>query len=275
MNIPFKIDLSSRQYHRVMDFLCPLMVGGTLAVGTLIVRPEIRAFFFSISEIGYYSKLAVLVFFCLVLGYMFIASIESLVVWVLRLTNRLTKNWVAGQIVSNPPWLSKSWQLVAREMIGDKFLPANLWADEEAKIRDAKKSAEQISDQNKKKTAMENIGRLELDLQKNARQWHGWYLILKEYFDLPDQTVRESFYAYGTVHAIGWVGILLVFVSRHFYWLPIAFCALLIAYGIRGLIYRMRCGGFFGSDNQGIPLTAAMLHDVRKDPSDKLTGLRY
>lgn len=259
-----------------MDFICPLMVGGTLVVGTLILRPEARAFFFSIREVGYYSKLTVLAVACLISGYLLIAAIETVMYRVLMLANRLTKNRLAGRkMVSNPPWLSKNWQLVAKDMIGDRFLPAMLWVDEQAAIKDAKFRAEQMSDQNKKKAEMDNIQKLELDSQDNARQWKGWYYVLREYFDLPDQATRESFYTVSTIHALGWVGILLIFVSRHFSWLAILWCGLLIIYGIGGLIYRMRCGGYFGFDNQLTPLIAAMLHNIRKEPSDKLTGLKY
>lgn len=236
-----------------------------LVTGYLFLRPDFRNHFFSTNGVGYYSKVAVVLFACYVVGFVFISVCEIPAYYFVKLLNLIETRMRmrprnGSAVVANQPWLSTGWQKVATEIIGTKLAPAELSAEQRAIIDGARTSA-MLS---QKPAEMEHIAKLEAEMKVSSDEWRRWYFVLKRYFNLPDEQTRELFYGYMTLHTLGWAGVVLIIVSHRMNWFPLTCCAVAIVHGIRGVWFRMQCFGIFGTDNQGLPLTAAMLRELHE-----------
>lgn len=224
MDLPFKMDLGYRNYRRVMDITLPLFTGGVLLVGGALLSSDFRVRAFSVFRPGY-GSIAIAVFACLTVGYLFVGATNLLAYSFLLTLNRVTKNGLVRRLTQNPPWLSSDWQKFAKEMV-------------------------------------KHISGQDINLETNEER-RRWYLVLKQYFDLPDDYTREGFYAYMFLHAVGWAGIVVMALSNQIIWFMLIFCAVCVIFGFQGIYYMLICNGSFGIDNQWVALMAQILHELR------------
>lgn len=183
----------------------------------------------------------------------------------------MTKGLIAGKAAAaNPPWRSRIWQKLAKEMIGE-LAPAKIWKDEREAIDKAKAHASSLSGEQHRASEMKHISELDSELDATERVWRQWYFVLKTYFDLPDERTIEYFFSYLSMHSLGWAGIVIILASGRVSWLPLIICSLSVIWGIQGTLYRLRCQAYFGFDNQLLPLSAAILHEIRSKHNRSLS----
>lgn len=223
MDLPFKMDLGYRNYRRVMDITLPLFTGGVLLVGGALLSSDFRVRAFSVFRPGY-GSIAIAVFACLTVGYMFVGATNLLAYSFLLTLNRVTKNGLVRRLTKNPPWLSSDWQKFAKDIV-------------------------------------KHISGQDINLETNEER-RRWYFVLKQYFDLPDDDTREGFHASMFLHSVGWAGIVVMALSHQVISFILVLCAVCVIFGFQGIYYMLISNGSFGIDNQRIALMAQILHEL-------------
>jgi hypothetical protein len=186
MDIPFKFDLSNISGTAVAQILFPLVPGTVLVLGGAAIRPEIASAWFALPYIGYYTKLAVIVFSAYAVGLFLAMTVIGVIGGAAGFIASLLGNYLR-QKWHGDPWNHKLWREVARQFIGEEFTPILDRPLAGEVLRMMVSSAETIEDMT---VRMKEVSSILGENQKRVVsefEWAEWYWILERWFPPPAQ----------------------------------------------------------------------------------------
>lgn len=139
-----KLDFSRVTYSSLLEVIAPIVPGGILGVGTLILNPQLAARILSNPYLGYRSRLA---------SAFFISYVAGLLLNLLVGYNSYVVGYLFGYLFgkkllmdSPTPWRNLFWRRIARKFLGPELAPGTdeLYFEDLHKKEAAK--AELISD---------------------------------------------------------------------------------------------------------------------------------
>jgi hypothetical protein len=198
-----KLDFSRVTYSNVLEIIAPIVPGGILGVGTLVLNPSLAARLLSNPYLGYRSRLAAAIFVSYAAGLL----LNLLVNYTSYLLGYMVGFLWGSKLFPNPatPWRNILWRKVARRFLGPDLAPTtdDLYfkelheqkLKEAGAIQDAQQSAIQVQ------LAQEYF----LSRSMADNDWYWWNQVLGKYFATPQlwAAPRAVFSLHGAHRILG------------------------------------------------------------------------
>jgi hypothetical protein len=260
-----KLDFSRVTYSGVLDVVAPIVPGGILGLGTLILNPQGAAKLLSNEYLGYRSRLVLGVFAAYIAGLLlnlFVSYNSYFLGYMIGLLfgKELFKN-------SPTPWRNLLWRRVARRFLGPDLAPVtdDLYFKEMYEAE--KQKAQQIQDPTAKATQLKFVEEFFLPKSIAEGDWYFWYDVLGKYFTAEQWWAPPWQYFLSMVHTASWAVIYLMVVNHRHHW----FAWLL---SINGIFFGNFVGWFSGgtfSDPFALTQTAMLLREMKPQVKDQPT----
>jgi hypothetical protein len=240
--LPLKFDISHLSLGSVVDLLIPLLPGGLIVIGWTYSHP---AFLNSIHD-GMVLKVAALVLmaYCVGLGLTLLSSFV-----LVALAIRGTRIPASDEV-----WKEMEWRKLAHEFLGEKLSPPLVRPISQTPMGIANTAPEDFEEAKRKRTEL-------FESLKTDGEWYKWYQILQECFPEPasaNDTAGQKLII--VVYALGWAGLVGMYLSGKPHWLIGAICGLIIGacsvYGFR-FMYKA------DTDPGGYKLSAKLLASIK------------
>lgn len=252
-----KLDFSQVTYSGVLEIVAPVVPGGILAIGTLVLNPSLAAVLLSSPYLGYRSRLVAAVFISYVAGLV----LHLLVGYSSYLVGYMI-GWLFGsKLIPDPPtpWKNLMWRRMARIFLGPNLAPStddlyfkNLHEQES-------KKADAIEDPAARANQKKFVEEFFLPKSIADGDWYSWYQVLSKYFAKPSGWAAPSQYFLSMVHAASWAVILLMALTHRHHWFAWVLCLIGLFFG-NGVAWFS--GGMF-SDPYGTEQTAELLRALK------------
>jgi hypothetical protein len=117
-----KLDFSRITYSSVLEIVAPIIPGATLAVGTLILNPQLAARLLSNPYLGYRSRIVLAIL---------VSYIAGMLLNLLVSYNSYAAGYLFGYTFRSKlfkelptPWRNLHWRRMARTFLGDDLAPS-------------------------------------------------------------------------------------------------------------------------------------------------------
>ncbi len=252
-----KLDFSRITYSSVLEIVAPIIPGLTLAVGTLILNPQLAASLLSNPYLGYRSRIVVAIL---------VSYIAGLLLNLLVSYNSYAAGYLFGYTFRNKlfkefptPWRNLHWRRMARTFLGDDLAPStdDLYFKE---MHDAEaKQAEQIQDPQQRAARQKFVQDFFLPKSIADNEWYWWYEVLGKYFTIGQWWAAPWQYFLSMLHTASWAVVLLMVLNHRHHWFAWVLCASGIVFGNFAFWFS---GGTF-SDPYGVNQTAMLLRTIK------------
>ncbi len=248
-----KLDFSRVTYSSLLEVIAPIIPGGILGVGTLILNPQLAARVLSNPYLGYKSRIA---------GAFFISYVAGLLLNLLVGYNSYVVGYLCGYFFvknSPTPWRNLFWRRIARRFLGPELAPGTDDLYFEDLHKKAAAEAEQIQDPQAREAQKQFVDGFFGPKQAAEMDWQWWYWALGKYFTKPELWAAPWQYFLSTVHCSSWAVVFLMVLNHRHHWFAWLACLNGIFFG-NGVAWFS--GGIY-TDPYAIAQTASLLHAVR------------
>lgn len=252
-----KLDFSRVTYSGVLEILAPIVPGGILAVGTLVLSPQLAARVLSNPYLGYRLRLIAAIFISYVAGLL----LNLLVGYTSYLLGYLIGYLWSSQLFPNPPtpWRNLLWRKLARQFLGPDLAPATdeLYFQEMHKQK--LNEANAIQDSEQKAIQLKFVSEFFLPKSMADSEWAWWYQVFDKYFASPQFWGAPAQYFLSMLHTASWAVIILMVSTHHNQWFTWLLC-------VMGVFFGNATSWFSGgaqSDPYGISQTAMILRALK------------
>jgi hypothetical protein len=249
-----KLDFSRVTYSNVLEIIAPIVPGGILAVGTLVLNPQLAAKLLSNPYLGYRSRLVAAIFISYAAGLLLnlLVSYTSYFVGYI-----LVSSGVFDKFIPNPtPWTNLHWRKLARRFLGPDLAPAtdDLYFKElhEQKLQEANA----LLDAEQRTGQVKFVQEFFLPKREANSEWYWWYQILDKYFPTPQSWTAPWQYFLSTVHTASWAVIFLMVLNHRNHWFAWVLC-------IVGVFFGNGSSWFFQRDPYAIGQMAMLLKALK------------
>jgi hypothetical protein len=256
-----KLDFSRVTYSNVLEIIAPIIPGGILAVGTLVLNPTLAAKVLSNPYLGYRSRLVAAMFISYSAGLLLnlLVSYTSYFIGFV-----LGYSW-SSKFFPNPPtpWTNAQWRKIARKFLGPDLAPTTddlyfkEWHEQQLKEANA------IQDAQQRESKLQFVRDFFLPKQTADTAWYWWYQILGKYFATPESWSPPWQYYLSMVHTASWAVILLMIFNHHNHWFAWVLCMIGVFFG-NGASWA---SGGARTDPHAVDQTAKLLRAL-KNPSE-------
>ncbi len=224
-----KLDFSRVTYPNVLEIIAPIVPGGILAVGTLVLNPSLAARLLSNPYLGYRSRLAASLFISYAAGLL----LNLLVNYTSYSVGYMIGYIWGSKLFPNPPtpWRNLLWRKMATKFLGPDLAPAtdDLYLKE---LHDQKlNEANAIQDAEEKAIQLKLVEEFFLPKSMAETEWAWWYLVLEKYFVAPQLWAAPWQYFLSMVHTASWAVILLMLLNHHNHWFAWVLCITGVFFG--------------------------------------------
>ncbi len=252
-----KLDFSRVTYSGVLEIIAPIVPGGILAVGTLVLNPPLAARLLSNPYLGYRSRLAAAFFISYVAGLL----LNLLVNYTSYLVGYMVGYLFTPRILPPPPNPSRNlhWRKLARRFLGPDLAPTT--DDLYFKDLHDQKSKEADAIQDSEARAVQKKFVEDFFLPKSAAdgEWYWWFQVLGKYFTTPQSWAAPWQYFLSMVHTGSWAVILLMMLNHRHHWFAWVLCLVGVFFGNGSSWFA---GGTY-SDPYGVDQTAMLLRAMK------------
>jgi hypothetical protein len=238
-----KLDFSRVTYSNLLEIIAPIVPGGILGVGTLVLNPSLAARLLANPNLGYRSRLAaaILVSYCAGLLLNLLVNYTAYFV-----TYLIAATWGTKFLPTSPtPWRMPLWRALARRFIGPDLAPVT----EELYFKDLhdQRLLEATNIQNEELRAHQLKFEEEFFGPKKQAEpeWYWWYQVLEKYFAPLQSSTASWQYYLSMVHTASWAVILLMISNHHNHWFAWFLCIIGLFFG--------NGSALFSSPNQNDP----------------------
>lgn len=252
-----KLDFSRVTYSSVLEVIAPIVPGGILAVGTLVLNPALAARLLSNPLLGYRSRLVATVF---------VSYTAGLLLYLLVNYSSYLLGYVIGtlwgsKLFPNPPtpWKNLVWRRSARKFLGPDFAPSTDELYFQNLHEQELKKAEAIEDLEARANQKKFIQELFMPKIVADGDWYWWYQVLSKYFSLSQLWAPPWQYFLSMVHTASWAVILLMLLNHQHNWFAWVICVCGLFFGNGASWFS---GGLF-SDPYGVEQTALLLRAMK------------
>ncbi len=260
-----KLDLSSVTYSSVLEIIAPIVPGGILAVGTLVLNPSLAARVLSTPFLGYRSRLVAAIFVSYTAGLL----LNLLVSYTSYLVGYLVGSLFGSKLFPDPPtpWKNLPWRQLARRFLGSDLAPAT----DELYFKDLheqeSKKADAIQDPQERARKQKFVEDYFRPKSIADGDWFWWYQVLGKYFALSQRWAAPWQYFLSMLNTASWAVILLMVSNNRHHWFAWVLCLAGLFFG-NGVSWFS--GGFF-SDPYATEQTAMLLRAMkaRYEPDTK------
>jgi hypothetical protein len=252
-----KLDFSRVAYSNVLEIIAPIVPGGILAVGTLVLNPSLAAGLLSNPYLGYRSRLAAAIFISYAAGLL----LNLLVNYTSYFLGYIIGSLWGSKLFPDPPtpWKNLHWRKMARRFLGPDLAPAtdDLYLKElhEQKLREANA----IQDAEQRAFQLKFVEEFFLPKSMADSDWYWWYQVLGKYFASPQLWAAPWQYFLSMVHTASWAVILLMVLNHHHHWFAWIVC-------ITGVFFGNGSSWFSGgarSDPYAVDQTAMLFRALK------------
>ncbi len=208
-----KLDFSRVTYSNVLELIAPIVPGGILGVGTLVLNPSLAAKVLSSPFLGYRSRLIAALFISYTAGLL----LNLLVSYTSYFIGYLFGYLGASKLFASPtPWENLIWRRVARRFLGPEFAPSTDELYFENLHKQKLKEANDIQDAGERERQVKSAEAYFAPKRDAASDWFWWYQILGKYFAMSRVESAPWQYFLSMVHSASWAVIfLMVFNQAH------------------------------------------------------------
>jgi hypothetical protein len=239
-----KLDFSSVTYSGVLEIIAPIVPGGILGVGTLVLNPTLAATLLSNPYLGYRSRVAAAIFVSYAAGLL----LNLLVNYTSYLTGYMIGYLWGSKLFPDPPtpWTNLHWRKIARRFLGPELAPAT----DDLYFKDLHK--QKLAEANAIQNAEQKVAQLKFveDFFQPKKMadfdWYWWYQVFGKYFATPQLWAAPWQYFLSMVHTSSWAVILLMVLNHQNRWLLWALC-------ITGIFFGNGAAWFAGGDRSDPP----------------------
>ncbi len=224
-----KLDFSRVTYSNVLEIIAPVVPGGILAVGTLVLNPHLAARLLSNPYLGYRSRLAAAIFISYSAGLL----LNLLVNYTSYLLGYVVVSLWGSKLFPTPPtpWRNLLWRKMARKFLGPDLAPAtdDLYLKElhEQKLNEANA----IQDAEARAIQLNFVSEFFLPKSIAETEWGWWYQVLDKYFATPQLWAAPWQYFLSMVHTASWAVIFLMVSTHHNQWFAWLLCITGVFFG--------------------------------------------
>jgi hypothetical protein len=255
-----KLDFSRVTYPNVLEIIAPIVPGGILAVGTLVLNPSLAARLLSNPYLGYKSRLVVAIFISYVAGLL----LNLLVNYMSYFVGYMVGYFLTPKILPPPPtpWRNLHWRKIARRFLGPDLAPTtdDLYFKDvhEQKL----KEVEAIQDPQERTTQKKFAEDFFLPKSIADADWYWWYQVLGKYITTPQLWAAPWQYFLSMMHTGSWAVILLMVLNHRHHWLAWVVCLTGVFFGNGSSWFS---SGTYG-DPYGVDQTAMLLRAMKPSP---------
>ncbi len=224
-----KLDFSRVTYSNVLEIIAPIVPGGILAVGTLVLNPPLAARLLSSPFLGYRSRLAAAILISYAAGLL----LNLLVNYTSYSLGYLIGTFWGSKLFPNPPtpWRNLLWRKMARKFLGPDLAPTtdDLYFKElhEQRLNEANA----IQDAEQRAAQLKFVSDFFLPKSVAETEWAWWYQVLDKYFTMPQLWAAPWQYFLSMVHTASWAVILLMISTHHNQWFAWLLCVTGVFFG--------------------------------------------
>lgn len=261
------VDFSRVTYPGALEITAPIIPGGILALGTLILNPQLASGILSNPFLGYRSRLIAAIFVSYVAGlllYLLVGYTSYFVGYQFGL-------YLSPRIFPDPPspWRNLFWRRAARKLLGPDLAPTT----DELYFKDLHteqlKQASQIQDPVERARQEKFVTDFFLQRSIADSDWYWWYQVLAAYFTKAEWWAPPAQYFLSMLHTASWAVIFLMVLNHRHHWFAWLLCILGLFFGNVGSWFA---GGPYGSDPYGTAQTARILRVIRSEPQGTSSG---
>jgi hypothetical protein len=248
-----KLDFSRVAYSNVLELLAPVVPGGILAVGTLVLNPTLAGRILSNLYLGYRSRLAAAIFISYAAGLLLnlLVSYTSFFVGFMFGYTGIYK-----LLPNKTPWQNLHWRKLARRFLGPDLSPItdDFYFKElhEQKL----KEANAIPDAEERSRQVKLVQEFFVPKSEADAEWYWWYQILDKYFANSQSGPAPWQYFLSMVHTASWAVILLMVLNHRNHWLAWVLC-------ITGIFFGNGTSWFFQRDPYSLEQMAMLLRALK------------
>lgn len=211
-----KLDFSRVTYSNVLEIIAPIVPGGILAVGTLVLNPSLASKLLSNPYLGYRSRLVLAIFVSYVAGLLLnllVSYASYFVGYMLGLT-------LGSKLFPNPPtpWTCLQWRKLARKFLGADLAPET----DELYFKDLHqqklKETEAIPDAGQRASQSQFVQEFFRPKIESDVAWYWWYQTFEKYFATPQSIAAPWRYFLSMLHTASWAVILLMALNHRHHW---------------------------------------------------------
>jgi hypothetical protein len=223
-----KLDFSRVTYSNILEIVAPIIPGGILAVGTLVMNPPLAARILANPYLGYRSRLATAIFVSYAAGLL----LNLLVSYTSYSIGYMVGYWWGSKLFPDPkPWTFLRWRKMARKFLGPDLAPTT----DELYLKDFHNQklgeANALPDGPEKAAKLKSAEEFFLPKQTADLEWYWWFQILDRYF-APNQSSNASWQYYlSMVHTAAWAVILLMTFNHRYHWFAWVVCTIGVLFG--------------------------------------------
>jgi hypothetical protein len=224
-----KLDFSRVTYSNVLEIIAPIVPGGILGVGTLVLNPALAARVLSNPYLGYRSRLAAAIFISYAAGLL----LNLLVGYTSYFVGYMLGYLWGSKLFPNPPtpWRNLHWRKMARRFLGPDMAPTtdDIYFKEMHEQKFGEANAIQDADQ--KAARLKFVEEFFEPKSMADSDWFWWYEVLGKYFATPQTWPAPWQYFLSMVHTSSWAVIFLMVLNHHNNWLAWVFCLIGVFFG--------------------------------------------
>ena len=232
--LPIPLNLEKVALSRVLRYMIDLVPGIIIVAALGMAFPEYFHQFMSVPELGYYSKLSLLLAAAYLIGFVLDELVTMIVGFIfgvlaaLLFKSEKRRKVIDALLLAVAPWRDVNWQKLASAYLGPTLSPG----------------------------------------QDAEPQWRFWYLVIKAGVPrLEERFTRRSMLA-DAVQTCAWALLIArIIVPGHRYLAALVVLTIIcfIISGVNKLMVVGTSFGYFASDLTGADLGAAMLDEIRKE----------
>lgn len=224
-----KLDFSRVTYSSVLEIAAPIIPGGILAVGTLVLSPQLAARLLSTPYLGYRSRLVAAIFISYAAGLL----LNLLVGYTSYLLGYTVGYLWSSKLFPNPPtpWRNLLWRKMARKFLGPDLAPATDDLYFKEMHEKTLSEANAIQDAEQKAFQLKFASEFFIPKAMADTEWNWWYQVLDKYFATPQFWAPPWQYFLSIVHTTSWAVIFLMVSTHHNQWFAWLLCMIGIFIG--------------------------------------------
>jgi hypothetical protein len=215
-----KLDFSHVTYSGVLEIVAPIVPGGILAIGTLVLNPKLASMLLSNPYLGYRSRVAAGIFISYIAGLLLYLLVNYTSYFVGYMVGYFFRN----QMTLPTPYKDPLWRRMARIVLGPDLAPATDELYFEELHKKNLREAEAIQDPTQRASRLVFVDNFFGPKQTSDGEWFKWYLVFVAYFSLSDVLAAPWQYFLSMVHTAAWAIVLLMVSNHRHHWLAWVLC---------------------------------------------------
>ena len=252
------VDLSRARYSRFVRYFLVGAPGGLLVIGLFFVNPEIWLKFISIPGLGYYTRLALVVFVAYIVGF----TLSRIRGYLSGMIGGMIGGAFAAWGMKFPEhWKNRQWRLTAKAFL-TTLAPDTIAVYSDDAFNRALAQTQAVKDEAERMKRVEIVIDTYRPIQAADFEWYNWYEVIKRYFEksgVKNRAIEEEL-----MLSISVAALIVLHSAPHF---PFRNILLVLAY-LSILLYAVASIATAFHYFEAADLTAKLLREI-KNPRQK------